>query len=230
MTELAELGTEQTKKTLMRHGIPEPIFGVRIGDSKKYIVKRVKQGQQLALDLFATGNYDAQYLAGLSINPQLMSKADIQNWALTAQSPAIGESIVAAITAESVYAHELATEWLAQDSLQLKNTGLSSYSKYVSLTADADLSLEEITNLLTDVFSTIHSADNGLRYTLNSFIIAVGTYYLPLRTKSLEIAKEVGTVTVYQENICCQVPSAVEKIEKLISLNAPIKKKRRAIC
>jgi hypothetical protein len=34
MSELAALGSEQTKRTLARHGAKEPFFGVKIGDVK----------------------------------------------------------------------------------------------------------------------------------------------------------------------------------------------------
>jgi hypothetical protein len=41
----------------MKHGAPEPIFGVKFGD-----LKRVKKDHQLALGLYSTGNSDAMYL------------------------------------------------------------------------------------------------------------------------------------------------------------------------
>ncbi len=35
LQKLEALGSEQTKKTFLRHGAREPFFGVRIGDMKK---------------------------------------------------------------------------------------------------------------------------------------------------------------------------------------------------
>ena len=55
MKKLEELGSEQTKLTYLRHGAKEPLFGVKVGDLKK-LVKYVKKDQELALDLFNTGN------------------------------------------------------------------------------------------------------------------------------------------------------------------------------
>ena len=79
MNELKKLGTGQTKSTHIRHGAKEPLFGVRIGDMKP-LVKKAKRDQALALALYDTGNYDAMYLAGLSANPKLMTKAQLQHW------------------------------------------------------------------------------------------------------------------------------------------------------
>ncbi len=62
--ELKSLGSESIKKVLLKHGIAEPLFGVKVEELKK-IQKRIKKDYQLALDLYDTGIYDAMYLAGL---------------------------------------------------------------------------------------------------------------------------------------------------------------------
>ena len=81
LKELGKLGTPSTKRMLMNnHGIKEPCFGVKIGDMKP-IVKRIESDYQLALDLYATGNYDAMYLAGLIAEDERMTKKDLQQWA-----------------------------------------------------------------------------------------------------------------------------------------------------
>src|SRR5205085_2801398 len=61
---LEPLGAESYRKVLRNHGIKDPMFGVKISELKK-IQKRAKKDHRLALDLYATGNYDAMYLAGL---------------------------------------------------------------------------------------------------------------------------------------------------------------------
>ena len=68
LAELQKLGSEQTKKTLLRHGAKEPLFGVKIGDTKP-LQKKLRGDTDLALALFDTGNYDAMYLAGLVCDP-----------------------------------------------------------------------------------------------------------------------------------------------------------------
>ena len=76
MKELAAMGSEQTRKTYARHGAPDANFGVKIADMKT-IVKRVKKSHELALALYATGNSDAMYLAGLIADETRMTKADL---------------------------------------------------------------------------------------------------------------------------------------------------------
>ena len=68
LVQLKALGSEQTKKTLLRHGAREPFFGVKVADLKT-LQKKIKTDHALALDLYASGNSDAMYLAGLIADP-----------------------------------------------------------------------------------------------------------------------------------------------------------------
>ena len=77
MKELEKKGSESIKKIFLNHRVKEPLFGVKVGDLK-VIQKKVKRDHALAMDLFATGNYDARYLAGLIADESKMSKKDIQ--------------------------------------------------------------------------------------------------------------------------------------------------------
>ena len=79
MSELESLGSTNIKAILLKHGVKEPFFGVKIGDLKP-IEKRIKRDYQLAKDLYATGNADAMYLAGLIADDAKMNKADLQAW------------------------------------------------------------------------------------------------------------------------------------------------------
>ena len=79
LAELKPLGSDSYKKVMLKHGVKEPFFGVRISDLQK-IQKRIKKDYQLALDLYDTGNYDAMYLAGLIADDAQMTKKDLHRW------------------------------------------------------------------------------------------------------------------------------------------------------
>jgi 3-methyladenine DNA glycosylase AlkD len=73
LKQLKSLGSDSYKKILFNHGINEPAFGVKIEELKKF-QKRIKKDYQLARDLYDTGVYDAQYLAGLIADETKMTK------------------------------------------------------------------------------------------------------------------------------------------------------------
>src|SRR5580700_2538052 len=111
MTELQSMGSDSIRTLLMKHGIKEPLFGVKV-EHLKTIQKKVKKDYQLAKDLYATGNADAMYLAGLIADEDKMTKKDLSIWVKQAVSNNISEYTVPWIAAESKFGYELAMEWI----------------------------------------------------------------------------------------------------------------------
>src|SRR5688500_11159572 len=111
LKELQRLGTESYKRLLMtNYGVREPFFGVKIGDMKP-IQKRVGKDYKLALDLYATGNYDAMYLAGLIADDTRMTKKDLQRWVDNAYAGSLSGATVAAVAAGSGHGWEMGLKW-----------------------------------------------------------------------------------------------------------------------
>ncbi|MCE0450347.1 DNA alkylation repair protein [Brevibacillus sp. AF8] len=229
MQKLEAMGTEQTKKTLLRHGAKEPLFGVRVGDMKK-LVKEVKHDQQLVQALYDTGNYDAMYLAGLTVDPKSMTKERLQAWVQEASWYAPAEYTVASVAAESHFAMELAREWIESKEEMVATCGWNTYSNYLSITPDEQLDKEEIKRLLMRVKETIHQEQNRVRYTMNQFVISVGAYVRELLQEALEVAAAIGKVHVDVGQTACKVPLATEYIKKIEERGSVGKKKKTCIC
>src|SRR4029078_756407 len=79
MQELEALGKERMKKMYISNGAHEPLFGVATG-AMKPIARKIKINQPLAEELYATGNYDAMYFAGIIADPKAMSESDFNRW------------------------------------------------------------------------------------------------------------------------------------------------------
>src|SRR6186997_3654229 len=111
MKEIEKKGSQSIKKIFLNHRVKEPLFGVKVANLK-VIQKKVKRDHALAMDLFATGNYDAMYLAGLIADESKMSKKDIQQWAERSTNKGISEYTVAWVAAESEHGWELGMKWI----------------------------------------------------------------------------------------------------------------------
>ncbi|MDF0727128.1 DNA alkylation repair protein [Cytobacillus sp. S13-E01] len=218
MKQLEELGSEQTKQIYLNHGVKEPYFGVKIGDLKK-LVKYVKKDHELAKRLFNSGNHDAMYLAGLSVNPKLLSKETLQDWVKKAYWYMVAEYTVAQAAAESEYALELAKEWMNSDEEMTAVAGWSAYSNYLSITPDDRLDLSEIRDLLANVKDSIHDERNRVRYVMNGFVISVGSYVPELTEEAKQVAESIGKVHVDVGNTACKVPLASDYINKIVEKN-----------
>ncbi|MFE5317915.1 DNA alkylation repair protein [Paenibacillus sp. NPDC056579] len=229
MEKLQSMGTEQTKRTFIRHGAKEPLFGVKVGDMKK-LVKDIKQDQELAKALYETGNSDGMYLAGLTVNPKQMSKELLQHWAHQASWYMLAEYTVASVAAESPYAMELAAEWMEAEEEMIAVCGWSAYTNYLSITPDDKLDREQIRSLLDRVAETIHSERNRVRYVMNGFVISVGSYVPALFQEAVLTAERIGKVHVDVGQTACKVPTATEYIHKVEAMSRVGKKRKTCIC
>src|SRR2546425_6912625 len=98
MAELERLGNEQQRKIYRNHGAKAEMYGVKIGDLK-VVAKRIKGDQELALELYDSGNLDAMYLAGLVADGRKMSRKELEAWARAASWGMIAEYTVAWVAA-----------------------------------------------------------------------------------------------------------------------------------
>lgn len=229
LEELKPLGSDSYKRVIFNHGVSEPCYGVKIGDMQK-IVKRIKMDYRLALDLYATGVYDAMYLAGLIADDARMTKADLENWVAKAYCRGLTSATVPWVAAGSPYGWELALEWIDSDRELTASAGWSTLGSLVSVKADSDLDIDALGRLLERVELSIKSERDLVRYYMNSFVIAVGCYVAPLSALAVAAAERIGTVTADLGNTSCQVPNAVEYIRKVEKRGAIGKKRKTAKC
>ena len=217
------------KKILVKHGAAEPVLGVKISELKQ-LQKQIKSDYQLALDLYNTGIYDAQYLAGLIADDTQMTKRDLRRWLAKGNCSAICASTVAWVAAESAYGRELAAEWIESKQENTAQTGWMVLASLVAITDDADLDVAELSRLLTHVERTIHRQPNLVRYAMNTFVIAVGTYVGELTAPALRAAEKIGPVSVDMGNTACEVPNAFQYIRKAQNRRVVGKKRKTARC
>jgi 3-methyladenine DNA glycosylase AlkD len=229
LKQLKSLGSESYRRILANHGIKEPAFGVKIAELKK-IQKRIKKDHQVALDLYDTGNYDAQYLAGLIADETKMTKKDLRHWLAKGNCQAICGSIVAWVAAESAHGRELALDWIESKDENTAQAGWQTLGSLVAIRDDSQLDLAELKRLLQRVEKTIHKQPNCVRYAMNGFIIALGTYVPALTDSAIQASQKIGPVSVDLGNTACQVPYAPAYIQKAQQRGVVGKKRKTAKC
>lgn len=229
MTELQARGDEKIKNIFLKHGIREPMFGVKI-EYLKDIQKKVKKNQRLALELYATGNADAMYLAGLIAEDEKFSREELQTWVVQALSHNISEYIVPWVTAGNAQGYQLALGWINDNREHVTAAGWATLAAWVALKPDAQLDLPALKELLNRVVQTIHTAGNRVRYTMNNFMICTGVYVAALHKEAIEAARKAGVVTVDMNGTACKVPDAIAAIAKVEARGGLGKKKKTVKC
>lgn len=229
MAELESYGSEQTKKVLVNHGAKEPFFGVKVADLKK-IVKKVKKNYKLSLELYDTGNTDAMYLAGLIADETKMTEEDLNKWVREAYWYYISDYTVPWVASESNFGWKLALEWIESDEEFIASAGWATLSSIVALKPDEEIDIKSIEKLMKRVEKEIHKERNRVRYSMNGFVISVGSYISELTDKALEIGSRIGKVDVILGSTACKVPLAKEYICKIVDKGRVGKKRKSARC
>jgi 3-methyladenine DNA glycosylase AlkD len=231
MAELKSKGSEKNRVTYARHGMdPTRLYGVSVADLK-VIAKAIKNQQALAMELYASGIMDAMYLAGMVADGAKMSVADLERWAKEAEGlRMISEYTVPWVAVDHPEGAKLAAKWMDSNSEAVASSGWSTYSGLVTTTADNALDLKEIERLLTRVEKEVHTAQNRVRMTMNSFVIAVGSYVTPLADKAKAAARRIGNVSVDVGDTACKVPLAIDYIAKAEAAGKAGKKKKTIRC
>lgn len=229
MAELKKLGDPKIKSILLNHGVREPLFGVRVGDMKP-IQKKIKKDYGLSKELYATGNADAMYLAGLIADDDKMSVDDLQTWVRGAASQNISEYTVPWVAAGSRHGYQVALGWIDAKEEHIAAAGWSTLSSLVALKPDDQLDIPALRSLLARVVRDIHGAPNRVRYTMNGFVISVGAYVKPLTKEAIAAGKKMGAVTVDMEGTACRVPDVAEYIAKIDARGSLGKKKKTVKC
>lgn len=213
MKELEALGKERTKKMYISNGATEPLFGVATGQMKP-IAKKIKQDQSLAEELYATGNYDAMYFAGIIAEPKAMTEADFERWMDDAYFYMLSDYVVAVTLAETDIAQDVADKWIASGEELRMSAGWSCYCWLLGNRPDDEFNTNKLSNMLDQVEKSIHDSPERTKYAMSNFISTVGVSYLPLHDKAVETAKAVGTVEIKRGKKKSSFLHATETIQK----------------
>ncbi|MFN8441302.1 MAG: DNA alkylation repair protein [Caldilineaceae bacterium] len=229
LDEIKPLGSDSYKRVIFNHGVKEPCYGVKISDLQK-IVKRIKKDYQLALDLYDTGIYDAMYLAGLIADDEKMTRQNLEHWVENAYCQGLAGSTVAWVASGSLHGWEVGQEWINSDRQLTAVAGWATLGSLVSIRDDAKLDLDALNRLLQRVKTEIQQSPDLVRYQMNSFVIALGSYVIPLTDTAIQTAQEIGPVMANLGNNDCQVPFAPDYILKVQNRGTIGKKRKTAKC
>ncbi|MGI2297996.1 DNA alkylation repair protein [Paenibacillus sp. GXUN7292] len=215
MQELEAIGKERTKKIYMSNGAHEPLFGAATGQMKP-IAKKIKKDQSLAEQLYATGNYDAMYFAGVIADPDIMTEADFERWMDGAYFYMLSDYVVAVTLAETDIAQEVADKWIASGEELRMSGGWSCYCWLLGNRPDHEFSESKLEAMLEMVKNTIHDSPERTKYAMSNFMYTVAVSYTPLHEKAVETAKAVGPVEVNKDTKKSKFLQASENIQKAV--------------
>lgn len=193
LAELALLASERMKKYYLAQGVREPVYGAPTG-AMKPIARPLKGNQAIAEALYATGVFDAMYLAGMICDVDTMTPADFRRWMDQAYCAFIAESVVAVSLAETSFAQALAAEFISSPVEAHAAGGWSCYEWLLGSRKDHEFDVAHITTLLDRAVATIVTAPPRVQYTMIRFVVAVGVSYQPAHEAALATASRINAI------------------------------------
>lgn len=227
MSELEALGKERIKKLYVGRGAREPLYGVATG-AMKPLFRKIKKDQALAEQLYATGNYDAMYFAGMIADPKAMTEADFDRWMKSAYFSMLSDYVVAVTLAEADCAQSVADRWINSGEELTMSAGWACYEWLLGWRPDDAFDGEKLNTMLERVVSSIHSQPDKTRHAMNNFVIAVGVSYRPLHDEAVKAAEAMGKIVLPAAKGECALASALEAIQKA-KVKGQLGFKRRAV-
>ncbi|MFG0252468.1 MAG: DNA alkylation repair protein, partial [Phycisphaerales bacterium JB038] len=218
MKALKDASVETCKKTFLRHGVPEPFFGVRYGDMYR-IVKEIGTDHALAEELWATGNHDARICATMIADPAQVKATMLDKWVKTASNQLMLDAM-AALAGKSKHARRCMEKWIASKQEWVAATGWHILAggccgRPGEAKGDvAALSEDELGEYLEHIESNIHASKNRVKHSMNGALIAIALRSPALQKQALAAAKRIGTVEVDHGDTSCKTPDAVSYIKK----------------
>lgn len=217
---LERCGTAQNRTVYARHGVKNATFGVSLANLDA-IRKRIKVDQKLAVELWKTGNHDAQVLATKIADPDLLSKEALAQWSNDLGNYIIADAM-AGLAARTPHGKATAAKWTRSRNEWICRAGWMTLSHLAMNNADLPDSFFQA--YLTAVEQSIHSAKNYTRHAMNNALIAIGIRSPELTKEALDIAERIGKVGVDHGETGCKTPDAAAYIRKTLEY----RRRRRA--
>ncbi|MNI37947.1 DNA alkylation repair enzyme [compost metagenome] len=229
MQELESLGKERTKKIYLGNGAHEPLFGTATGVMKP-IFKKTGIHQPLAEELYATGNYDAMYFAGIIADPNAMTAADYDRWMDGAYFYMLSDFVVAVTLAEARIGQEVADKWIASGEELRMSAGWSCYCWMLGNRPDSEFSSDKLSGMLETVKNNIQAAPLRAKYAMSNFVYTVGVSYVPLHDQASAVAEAISPVEAGQDKGKSKYLNPYENIQKAVSKGQLGFKRRHVRC
>jgi 3-methyladenine DNA glycosylase AlkD len=225
MAALEAAGTEQTRKTYLRHGASEPLFGVKFGDLRP-LGRKIGTDHALAEQLWASGNADARLLACMVADPRAVTEDELDAWLEDIDNYFLVDIFVAEIASKTPGRVARAERWIASDRDRTAQAGWD-LMNYVAL-SDEDVADDFFEAQLALIADRIEGYGNWTRRSASNTITGIGLRNDELEAAARKTAAEMGHVEFDPGQTSCVMPDPIEYLEKTKAYRARQAQKRAA--
>ena len=208
MAELAALEDPKARVINEKHGDDH---GVNLGKLRA-VAKRVKQNQELAHELWATGDTAARLVALLICRPKAFGQAELDTMLRQARIPKVHDWLVNYVVKKSSHTEELRVLWFKDLDPVVASAGWALTSeRVVGDPVGLDLSA-----LLDSIEAGMKEAPDRLQWAMNHCLAQIGIEHAQLRARAMDIGERLEVLKDYPTPPHCTSPFAPSWITELV--------------
>ena len=211
LAKLEALGDEKVRKHNRKYGAGDDQFGVKHGDIRK-LAETIKGDHELALELWATGNCDAQLLAILLMKPKQLSAAELDRLVRSVSFEHVADWLNSYVVKGHPDREKLRLKWLAAKDRWAGRAGWFLTSVEVNRKAEG----LDLPALLDRLESEMPGAAKEAQWTMNSVLAGIGIHNPSLRKRALAIGERLGIYRDYPVSKGCTSPFAPIWINEMV--------------
>ena len=208
MAELAALEDPKIRAVNERHGDDH---GVNLGQLRA-VAKRLKVQQELARELWETGNTAARLVAILICRPKAFERDELDAMLRQARIPKVHDWFVSYVVKKSPHAEELRQMWFADPDPVIASAGWA-------LTSDRVVNKPEgldLPELLDIVEAEMKDAPDRLQWAMNTCLAQIGIEHADHRARAIDIGNRLRVLEEYPTPPNCTSPFAPVWIEEMV--------------
>ncbi len=211
LAELAALEDPKARAINEKHGDDH---GVNLGKLRA-IAKRLKTQQELAGQLWETGDTAARLVALLMCRPKAFGRDELDTMLREARIPKVQDWLVNYVVKKSPHVEELRVAWFADPDPIVASAGWGLTSDRVVKSPEG----LELPALLDIIEAQMKEAPERLQWAMNHTLAQIGIEDAGLRARAIEIGERLEVLKDYPTPPNCTSPFAPIWIAELVRRN-----------
>ncbi len=208
MAELAALEDPKVRAVNERHGDDH---GVNLGKLRA-VAKRLKTHQELAQQLWATGETAPRLVALLICRPKEFGPDELDSMMREARIPKVNDWLVNYVVKKSPHAEELRTAWFADPDPVVASAGWALTSERVVKKPEG----LDLSGLLDLIEAQMKDAPDRLQWAMNFCLAQIGIEHPNLRARAMSIGERLEVLKDYPTPPNCTSPFAPIWISEMV--------------
>jgi 3-methyladenine DNA glycosylase AlkD len=211
LARLQSLGDAARRKHNTKAGAPDNQFGVKLGDIRA-LAKKIKSDSRLALELWDTGNVEAQLLAALIIDPQSLSADELDAMTRSTTCAQVADWWNAYVVARHSEKEPLRERWMQDRDRWAARAGWGLTASRVNEGGDG----LDLPALLDRIERQMPGASPEVQWTMNNTLAAIGITHAEHRKRAIAIGEKIGLYRDWPVSKGCTPPYVPVWVEAMV--------------